>query len=319
MRPGPWSLTEKTTSSPLVEADTARVTAEAFASLWLAVARELDDEFFGLDRRRMKVGSFALLSHAALGSGNLDRAIKRILRGFSTFLDDVAGDLSLDGEHAVISVANRIEMPSARRFADETYLVMVHGLMCWLSGRRIPLVSAEFAYPRPIYGQEYIVMYSPQLVFDAERTAVRFDAPLLSAPVVQNAATLRTFLRTAPQSVFLRYRNEDGWAAKVRRKLRPCLGGGDWPVLEDVARAFHVAPTTLRRRLEGEGSSYQTVKDELRRDAAIHHLCRSTLSVGEISAELGFLDPSAFHRAFKKWSGMQPGEYRALQSQGRRK
>ncbi|HVQ26648.1 MAG TPA: AraC family transcriptional regulator, partial [Planctomycetota bacterium] len=74
------------------------------------------------------------------------------------------------------------------------------------------------------------------------------------------------------------------------------------------------APTTLRRRLEAEGSSYQGVKDELRRDVAIHQLCTTRLGIAEIGHLLGFQDPSAFHRAFKKWCGVQPGEYRARQS-----
>ena len=91
----------------------------------------------GLDRRRMKVGSFALLSHAVLNSGNLDRAVKHILRGFAVFLDEISADLRLEQQQAVITVANRIADPEALRFADETFLVMIHGLMCWLTGKRI--------------------------------------------------------------------------------------------------------------------------------------------------------------------------------------
>jgi len=291
----------------------ARVTAESFAAVWLAVARELDDEFFGLDRRRMKVGSFALLCQAVLPSQNLDRALKRMLRGFAVFLDDVAADLTLEANQAVIRVSNRIESPVPRRFADETFLVMVHGLMCWLAGKRIALDLVEFAHPRPAHAQEYTVMYSENLKFDAERTTVRFDARLLRSPVVQNATTLKQFLRTAPQSVFLKYKNRDSWTARLRRRLRGCIGGAEWPVLEDIAREFHVAPTTLRRRLDAEGTSYQGIKDELRRDAAIHHLCHSPLSVADIGVLVGFQEPSAFHRAFKKWSGVQPGEYRLRQ------
>jgi AraC-like DNA-binding protein len=81
-------------------------------------------------------------------------------------------------------------------------------------------------------------------------------------------------------------------------------------VLEDVAREFHVSPTTLRRRLDAEGTSYQGIKDELRRDAAVHHLCGTRLSIADIASALGFQETSAFHRAFKRWSGVQPGEYR---------
>jgi hypothetical protein len=114
----------------LLTAAHARVPAQAFSALWLAVAREIDDEFFGLDQRRMKVGSFALLCHAVLGNANLDRAVKHLLRGFAVFLDDINADLSLQDQQAVITLNNRMGDPQARRFADEAFLVMVHGLMC---------------------------------------------------------------------------------------------------------------------------------------------------------------------------------------------
>ena len=295
---------------PLLEAPHARAPAHAFSALWLAVSREIDDEFFGLDRRRMKVGSFALLCHAVLGHTNLDRAVKHMLRGFRVFLDDIDADLSIDQEDALIAIDNRLGEPEARRFADETLLVMVHGLMCWLAGKRIPLLAAAFAYPSPPHANEYTVMFSEHLAFDAPKTVIRFEARLLGLPVVQRPESLKVFLRTAPQSVFLKYKNEAGMTSRLRRRLRRCVGQANWPVLEDVAREFHISPTTLRRRLEAEFTSYQGIKDEVRRDAAIHHLCSTESSVAEVGALVGFQEPSAFRRAFKAWSGVQPGEYR---------
>jgi len=262
----------------------------------------------------MKVGSFALLCHAVLPSGHLERALRQMLRGFGVFLDDVSAALSLQDGAAVVTLDNRIADPEARRFADETLLVMVHGLASWLAGRRLPLLAAEFAHPVPAHAAEYAVMFAQRVAFGAAATAIRFDAGLLAAPVVQDEAALKAFLRVAPQSVFLKYKNEEGWTARLRRRLRSSVGQEDWPVLEDVARELHVAPTTLRRRLEAEGSSYQGVKDELRRDVAIHQLCTTRLGIAEIGHLVGFQDPSAFHRAFKKWCGVQPGEYRARQS-----
>lgn len=294
----------------LLGAPTARVPAESFSALWLAVARELDDEFFGLDRRRMKCGSFALLCQAALHAGTLERALRRLLRGFAAILDDVRGELRVQGPDAAIRVENRIASAPARRFADETFLVMIHGVMCWLVGRRIPVTLAEFACPRPEHAQEYTVVYSQRLRFDAEQTALHFDAAQLAAPVIQDEASLRRFLRTAPRSVFLKYKDEDSWTARVRRRLRGSLGSAEWPRFEDVAEELGVAETTLRRRLESEGTSYQGIKDELRHDAAVHHLSGTRLSIAEIASALGFQETSAFHRAFKRWSGVQPGEYR---------
>ena len=300
-------------SEALLAAPGSRVPATAFAALWLAVSKELDDEFFGLDRRRMKVGSFALLAHAVLGSANLDRALKHVLRGFDVFLDDIHGELSLQDQDAVVTVENRIGDPQARRFADETFLVMVHGLMCWLAGKRIPLLSAAFAYGRPAHAHEYTLMYSRHLAFDAPATAIRFDARLLRLPVVQRAEALKVFLRTAPQSVFLKYRNDDSVTARLRERLRRCIGCDDWPSLDDAAREFNLSATTLRRRLEAEFTSFQDVKNGVRRDAAIHHLGSTGLSVADIGAMVGFQEASAFRRAFKAWSGSRPGEYRSRQ------
>jgi AraC-like DNA-binding protein len=294
----------------LLGAPHARVPAEAFSAVWLAVARELDDEFFGLDRRRMKVGTFAFLCHAVLHSPDLGLALRRLLRGFAIVLDDLHGELRVEGGRAVVRLSNRIADPESRRFADETFLIMVHGIACWLVGRRIPIIVAEFAHPRPAHAQEYGVMYSQALSFEAPHTTIQFAAAHLDAPVIQDEVTLRKFLRTAPRSVFLKYKNEDSWTSRLRRRLRGFIGTGEWPRLEDVAREFRVAPTTLRRRLEAEGTSYQGVKDELRRDAAVHQLCGTRLSIADIASALGFQETSAFHRAFKRWSGVQPGEYR---------
>jgi AraC-like DNA-binding protein len=298
----------------LLNQSRARVPAQAFSGLWLAVARELDDEFFGLDRRRMKVGSFALLCHAVLAADTLDQALRRMLRGFAVLLDDVAGTLSVDRGEACISLSNRIAAPESRRFADETFLVMVHGLLCWLAGRRIPLKAATFAYPKPAHAAEYADMYSAQLRFEAPLTSICFDASWLSKPVAQNAGALKVFLETAPQSVFVKYQNQDGWAARIRRRLRRCVGEPGWPVLEDLAQEFRVTPSTLRRRLDAEGTRFQDIKNQLRLELALHFLSTTNLSVADIADQLGFQDTSVFHRGFKRWSGMRPGEYRARQA-----
>lgn len=302
-------LAEAGVPAALLDAPQARVPATAYSALWLAVARELDDEFFGLDRRRMKVGSFALLSQAAISCATLERALKRIMRGFAVFLDDVQGQLQAEDADAVLRINNRIADAEDRRFADETLLILIHGLACWLIGRRIVLTRIDFAHPRPAHAGEYALMYGDDVRFDAPQTSVRFDAEALATPLVQNAATLHTFLRTAPQSVFLKYRNETSWAAQVRRRLR--AGEPEaWPVFEDLAIELGTTATTLRRRLDAEGTSYQAIKDELRNDLAVDWLCNSDLSVDDVGAAVGFNDASAFHRAFKRWNGLQPGEYR---------
>lgn len=291
----------------------ARVPASAFSALWLAVGRALDDEFFGLDRRGMKVGSYALMCQAVISCTTMERAIKRILRGFAVFLDELAGELVVQGPRAELRLHNRIADAADRRFADETFLVLTHGLLCWLIGRRFVLDEVGFAHPRPEHAAEYTRMFCEHLRFEQPLTAIRFDAELLRAPIVQNAETLQAFLATAPQSVFLRYKNDDSWTARLRRRLRQAsiqAGETHWPLLEELAAELGTNPTTLRRRLEAEGTSYQQLKDRLRSDLAIDRLVSSQASIDELALELGFHDASAFHRAFRRWTGLPPGAYR---------
>jgi AraC-like DNA-binding protein len=84
-----------------------------------------------------------------------------------------------------------------------------------------------------------------------------------------------------------------------------------WPDLEQLAQELSVSGTTLQRRLQQEGLSYQRVKDDLRRDIAIDLLSSASLTVAEVAERTGFQETSAFHRAFKKWTGVSPGAYRS--------
>jgi AraC-like DNA-binding protein len=83
-----------------------------------------------------------------------------------------------------------------------------------------------------------------------------------------------------------------------------------WLDLSAAAHALHMSVSTLHRNLSQEGTTFQTLKDELRRDIAISRLITTNVSLGALATELGFSDSAAFQRAFKCWTGSPPGEYR---------
>lgn len=299
---------------PALADDAARVGANAFAALWLAVAREIDDEFFGLDARRMKPGSFALLCHALAGAATVGQGLRLALRGFNLFFDDVLATLALQGREArlVLTPAAQPARPEAdaRRFADETLLIMLHGLLCWLAGARVPVARLEMAHPRPPHADEYRRMFSPAMRFDAPRTLLVFDPRVLAQRAAVDAAALKAFLRDAPSSVFTK-QVADAHAAfgeRVRRRLR--RAGSHWPTLDVLAAELQLSPATLRRRLQAEGTSWRRLKDELRHERASALLGEGRLSVAEVASRLGYEDASAFHRAFRRRMGIGPGAFR---------
>ena len=113
--------------------------------------------------------------------------------------------------------------------------------------------------------------------------------------------TCNSPIKTGPVSASL--------SARIRRSLRAWPPAA-WPDFDTLALQFHASPATLRRRLDDEGASYRSIMDGLRRDMAISLLGDTGLSIADIAAELGFTESGAFHRAFKKWTGARPSEYR---------
>ncbi len=293
----------------LLQVPQARVSAKHYGALWRNIALALDDEFFGQDSRRMKSGSFAMLCHAAVACKTLGQALERSLRFYSLILDDISGALVREATEARIELHERVAGAGQRVFAHELLLLMLYGVSCWLVGRRIPILRAEYSFPEPAHSAEYRLMYCADLRFDRPNTAIAFEATHLDLPVLQNERSIKEFLRTAPESILLKYKNGSSLSARVRRRLRQ-FEPGQVPDFEGLAGELNLTPATMRRRLHEEGTSYQSIKDQLRRDLAIGYLSDTDRSVMEIALELGFSERSAFHRAFRKWTGASPGEFR---------
>jgi AraC-like DNA-binding protein len=296
-------------SPALLQVPQARVSAKHYGDLWRLVALTLDDEFFGQDSRRMKAGSFAMLVHAVLGCKNLGAALERSLRFYGLILDDISGSLSRCGAEAAVTLRERGTGAPARVFGHEVLLMLLHGVACWLVGRRIPILRARFGYPEPPHSAEYRLMYCTDLTYGQPNTAIVFAAEYLDLQIVQNERSVKDFLRTAPESILVKYKNGSSLSARIRRRLRQLLPG-EVPEFDRLAAELNLTPATLRRRLHEEGASYQGIKDQLRRDLAISYLSHSDRNVMDIALELGFSERSAFHRAFRKWTGAAPGEFR---------
>ncbi|MCZ0978911.1 helix-turn-helix transcriptional regulator [Streptomyces diastatochromogenes] len=96
---------------------------------------------------------------------------------------------------------------------------------------------------------------------------------------------------------------------RVRHLIGRALPAGPVPTPEQLADRLSVSPQTLRRQLAAEGTTYQRLRDQVRRDHALAELAGGRVSIERLSRELGFSEPSAFHRAFRRWTGETPRSY----------
>lgn len=294
-------------ASELLSIPKARVPALAFSRLWAALADLMDDEFFGLDSHPMRRGSYALMCQAALHTENLEHALHRMLKFLRVVLDDIHGELRCEGEHASIILHDH--GITRRLFAYGTWFILVHGLACWLARRRIPLIKMSFRASAPVDDSDYRTRFCEDVAFSAAETLIRFDRSFLDLKVMETEASVRAFLQAAPANILVKYRNECSTTVMIRRRLRNQIPE-EWPDLDVLARLMNMSNATLQRRLLDEGMNYRRLKDELRRDIAIDLFSNSSLTVAEVAARTGFQETSAFHRAFKKWTGASPGLYR---------
>ena len=285
----------------------ARVSSRQYGALWRLVALALDDELFGQDSRRMKSGTFAMMCYSSIVCGSLHHALVRSVRLIGLVLDDTSCSLNIGKYETGLQLSEHGDISHV--FGQECLLMLIHGLACWLVGQRIPILRAQFNYAEPPHSIEYRSMYTSDLTFESPHTTIFFDSKYLALTVVQNIRTLKEFLRTAPDGILVKYKNATGLTARVRHRLRKSFGG-ELLKLDAMACSLGVTPASFRRQLHREGTSYRMIKEQLRRELAISHVVNRKLTTTEIGWDLGYSERSAFDRAFKKWTGIAPGQFR---------
>lgn len=302
-------LVEKAGIAPvLLDEGSARVTTDQFSTLYRLVARELDDELPGMLSRPARGGAFKLLCLSMLESTSLRIAIYRLSRFMRLICDDFTVELSLQGELVRVALVPAEATPAIRVFAQEVMLKLIHGVISWLAGRKMHVARVDLSYSRPEHASVYVFLYPGPASFDQALTALYFESRDLDAPVRQSKKTLTDFLRRAPADWLFVSFSERIVSHHVREYLEKHLNSPT--SIADVARALHFSVRTLSRRLDAEGAAFQAIKDELRRDVAIQRLTKTDAPIAVIGAEIGFDDPTTFHRAFRKWTGSTPGAYR---------
>ncbi|RKP43887.1 AraC family transcriptional regulator [Trinickia fusca] len=306
----PLPMLEQAGIAPqLLASPSARVSSAQYGALWNAIGRGLDDEFFGQDSHPMRSGSFIAMCQAALTARNGAQALARTTGFMRLVLDDMIVDTSVTGERVRLTYGLREGVREKAMFAYATHFILVYGVVSWLVGRRIPILSARFRCAEPAAGHEYRLMFCDDLSFGERESYVDLAPAFLDLPVIQTAKSLKAFLREAPASFIVKYRNPDSLAARVRRALR-ARPIAEWPGAHALAAELRIAEATMRRRLKREGYTYQSIKDALRRDMAIAALQAGERTIADIAVAVGFAEPSAFHRAFRKWTGARPTDYR---------
>lgn len=291
----------------LLESPLARISQRQYALLIRALRRELRDEIWGLLSGPLPPGSFGQCMRQLVRCATLGEALRDGFAAYHLLLHDFVPRLTVQGGSAHVQFVLRRASDARLDYALKAFMLFAFNASSWLVARRIPLLEVDYTAEQT--NTETSRVYQVPIRYGQAHVGMSFEARWLDLPVVQSPQSLREFLAGSPANLIVKYRDTSSLTERIRRLLRKRLGS-ELPSLEEVGDALAVTPQTLRRRLRDEGRGFQQIKDELRRDAAIEYLLHTPLPLLDIANRVGFSEASTFHRAFKQWTGVAPGEYR---------
>lgn len=303
-------------SPALLAEGRSRVTEDQLTEFVQQLWRQTDDEMFGLGTHPLPRGSFRLLTYGLIGAkdlaGLLDRfhGLARAMPAIPPLTVEPDGDLVRLSIAPPVTADQDLELDGPLPIC--VALAVLHRLVAWAIGGRFPLVAVEVPYPLMLEEAHDLVFATP-VTFDAPQPALVFDAARLTAPVMRTEAELEDFIARSPAGLLARPAHDATTSDQVRRMVELAIRPSHpspLPSGEEVAGRLAISQQTLRRRLANDGTSLREVRDAVLRDAAITSLVDGDESVSDLAARLGFSEPSAFTRAFRRWTGNPPTAYR---------
>ena len=298
------------------DSQTVFVSREQYSRLCMELFRALGDESGGaMPGGRTPPGTTRLIALSMLSSSNLQMALRRAIE-FNACCRVPHGAVI----HNELLVNPETKDATLSYLSSKDESADQHSVLCslamwlrfcgWLIGQHIDISHATSAGPRPGFMAGIRHFFPCPVTYNRPYNSVTFSARHLDAKLIRNERDLNAFLGLAPYYMVI---EPHAATLSITHRIGAILGDNfqeEMPSFDELTDLLGMSARTLRRRLEKEGTSYQRIKDNARRDVAISLLSRDGMTVSEVAEQVGFSDPSAFHRSFKKWTGQSPGSYR---------
>lgn len=288
----------------------ARIPFAQIVALYEQAAVMTGDDWFGLRvGEHVDATAFDVLGYSVINSPTFGAALDRVVRynfiwtnGSCFTVENVNGRTTVEYVYLDESIHER------RHDVEMTFAALV------VLGRRVTGVDwapreIRFQHERPPDTSEHERIFQCPILFGAITNDFVFDSSYLNLPIIKADARLCALLDRHANELLARYPREDSLVERMRTLLKDELNGGD-ASLEVLAAKLGMSARTLQRKLHALGTSHQELLDEMRKDLALRYLREPGMAVCEVAYLLGFSESSAFHRAFKRWTGSTPSEFR---------
>ncbi len=294
--------------SQLADPD-ARVPFTAQEALWCALSARLQHPEPGLLLGcNLTPGPFSVLNYLLQSSATLGDALNAAQR-YQRLVGE-GGELRVEQQHDRLTLLYSPLHPQH----PATRMRVLAMMACWVRMMApllddFRLLGVQFRHAAPSDLAPYRSVFACPLRFAAADYTIALPRALGDAPLIPANPPLQQLLRQHAEALLARLPSAS-LSARVIGLLGEQLAHGE-PDRAQLARALHLSERTLQRRLAEEGCNYQQLLADTRRQLAERYLREGRLPAAEIALLLGYSEPSVFFRAFRQWTGLTPGEYRA--------
>jgi AraC-like DNA-binding protein len=255
--------------------------------------------FFGM---QMKVSWHGFLGFAAMSASTIGEALALATRFIPTRTSALTLRLDVDDETAALVIEERTPLSKGREPLIFALLVGLRQIGNTLTGRLLE-GTVDVAFPRPDYFAACSRVLPGRVRFDRPEHRLVFPVAYLDVPIQMSDPGALELARRQCEAELDALGRESDFVARVRAAL------ADDDTTAAVAKRLGVSTRTLKRRLADAGTTFSDVVAARRRDVATA-LLRTSATIDEIAAELGYADAQSFSRAFRRWTGMTPSAYR---------
>lgn len=257
---------------------------------------------------RMRINTHGMLGYAAMNSATLRQALDLFERfiGLRTTLVSVRHEI--EGEAMNLIFDPTRAMGEIEVAVLEAIVLTVKNLLDHITMGHCQVMRVCFQFPAPPHADLARDMFKCEVQWGRRWSGFSVPLRIMDEPLSSaDPASFQEAERICQRELDRRA-EQSSMSARVRRLMLETQNG--FPSLQVTARLFHLTPRTLHRRLLDEGTSYHDILEDVRHRLAVQHLQGTQLSIQEIAYLLGYNDQANFRRAFKRWEGMAPSEFR---------
>ena len=298
------------TEAELADPD-ARIPTIKRWRLWSYISAQVKDPDLGLRiGSTLVVRQFGLVGYTMLHSRTLFQAFGRMVR-YGRILSDLASDLALEKVEGGWGLTNLRGVDAFRHLrqpVDETFAAIV-AIARQITGEDIAPLRVDFPYQRPASVEALRSYFRSDLRFGALVGSIVIRDRDMKLPLIGADEDLTGYLDQLAGQKLEELSREETFIGRVRRAIWQSLSDGQ-TTLSGVASELFMSPRTLQRRLNEEEVSFTELVDSMRREMAPILLEDRQMAVYEVAYLLGYGEPSTFFRAFRRWHGQSPREYR---------